>query len=107
MNELQEMASMAKISVKIELRIGDAVHLLTMGELRELKKVVDGLVHNPGEGASPYLDKWKDSKPATPIYPYPQYPTTPPLYPGTGYPPWITYLTKTGDVIPDPFKVTC
>ena len=93
------------ISVKIELTIGETVHHLTMDELRELRKVIDGLVAAPAPDDTNWLEKYNDwTKRLDEMGRNPP-PYNP--YPGTGNPPWITYLTKTGDVIPDPYVVTC
>jgi len=61
MKKSQEGVSMPKISVKIELRIGDAVHLLTMDELRELRKMLDALGVVPTLApVSPYPSIFRD-----------------------------------------------
>jgi len=79
---------MTNISVKIELKIGEAVHLLTMEELRELRKVIDELASAPS---------------ALPAYP--TYPTYPTLFKDAPFKPY--WSDGTGDVIPDPWKVIC
>jgi len=89
------------ISVKIELTIGETVHHLTMDELRELRKVIDGLVSAPVKAAD-------DKELAKKLYDIDRFPPPykpPPYYEPAPFKPY--WSGGAGDVIPDPWKVIC
>ena len=96
------------ISVKIELTIGETVHHLTMDELRELRKVIDGLVSAPVKAADEkeWLKKYDELKKSLGNIDRNPPPYNPhQLYGPSPFKPY--WSGGAGDVIPDPWKVIC